>query len=118
MAGRKVLVEYHCEPEGWWAESPDLPGFSAAGATFEEVREQAHAGAEFYLEEPVEVEDRVPIELGAQQNTAPTSHIDVTATVAGSFTHIVASVVRVVDSTMRPAVPTTGKTIEPDSIPA
>ncbi len=118
MAGRRVLIEYHCEPEGWWAESPDLPGFSAAGATFEEVREQAHAGAEFYLQEPVEVEDRVPVDLGAQQNTAPTSHVGVSATVAGNFTQIVASVVRVADSAVRPVVPTTGKTIEPDSVPA
>lgn len=118
MAGRRVLMEYHCEPEGWWAESPDLPGFSAAGATFQEVREQAHAGAEFYLEEPVEVEDRVPIELGAQQNTAPTSHVGVSATVAGNLTQVVASVVRIADSAVRPAVPTTGKTIEPNSVPA
>ena len=44
---RKVLMEYHCEPEGWWAKSPDLPGFTAAGATFAEVRELAHSGAEF-----------------------------------------------------------------------
>jgi predicted RNase H-like HicB family nuclease len=60
MGRRKVLMEYHSEPEGWWAESPELPGFTAAGATFAEVREQAHSGAEFYLQEPVEVEDRVP----------------------------------------------------------
>jgi predicted RNase H-like HicB family nuclease len=40
--------------------SPDLPGFTAAGATFAEVRELAHSGAEFYFEEPVEVEDREP----------------------------------------------------------
>ncbi len=118
MAGRRVLMEYHCEPEGWWAESPDLPGFSAAGATFEEVREQAHAGAEFYLEEPAEVEDRVPIELGAQQNTAPTTHVGVSATVAGNLIQIVASVVRVVDPPVRSVVPTTGKTIGPDGVPA
>jgi predicted RNase H-like HicB family nuclease len=60
MGRRKVLMEYHCEPEGWWTKSPDLPGFTAAGATFAEVRELAHSGAEFYLREPVEVEDRIP----------------------------------------------------------
>jgi predicted RNase H-like HicB family nuclease len=49
---------YHHEPEGWWARSADLPGFTAAGATFDEVRELAHSGVEFYLERPVEVEDR------------------------------------------------------------
>jgi len=56
----KVVMDYHREPEGWWAESSDLPGFLAAGATFAEVRELAHSGAEFYLERPVEVEDHLP----------------------------------------------------------
>lgn len=56
----KVVMVYHHEPEGWWARSDDLPGFTAAGATFDEVRELAHSGAEFYLERPVEVEDRLP----------------------------------------------------------
>jgi predicted RNase H-like HicB family nuclease len=56
----KVVMEYFQEPEGWWARSADLPGFTAAGATFAEVQELAHSGAEFYLERPVEVEDRLP----------------------------------------------------------
>jgi predicted RNase H-like HicB family nuclease len=60
----KVVMEYHREPEGWWAKSADLPGFLAAGASFDEVRELAHSGAEFYLERPVEVEDRLPGSVG------------------------------------------------------
>ena len=56
----KVVMDYHHEPEGWWADSDDLPGFTAVGATYLEVRELAHSGAEFYLERPVEVEDRPP----------------------------------------------------------
>jgi predicted RNase H-like HicB family nuclease len=56
----KVVMHYHHEPEGWWANSDDLPGFTAAGATFDEVRDLAHSGAGFYLERPVEVEDRPP----------------------------------------------------------
>jgi predicted RNase H-like HicB family nuclease len=56
----RVVMDYHHEPEGWWTDSDDLPGFSAAGATFDEVRELAHSGAELYLERPVEVEDRPP----------------------------------------------------------
>ena len=35
-----------------------------AGATSDEVRELAHSGAEFYLERPVEAEDRLPRSLG------------------------------------------------------
>jgi predicted RNase H-like HicB family nuclease len=55
-----VIMEYHHEPEGWWADSDDLPGFTAVGATLDEVRELAHSGAEFYLQRSVEVEDRLP----------------------------------------------------------
>jgi predicted RNase H-like HicB family nuclease len=61
MTRRKIQMHYHYEPEGWWAESPELPGFSAAGATFEEVREQAHEGAAFFADEPLEIEDRAPV---------------------------------------------------------
>lgn len=61
MTRRKVQMRYHYEPEGWWAESPELPGFSAAGATFEEVCQQAHEGAAFFADEPLEIEDRAPV---------------------------------------------------------
>ncbi len=47
-----VRIRYHNEPEGWWADSPDLPGFSAAGETFTEVRDMAIRGVEFATDEP------------------------------------------------------------------
>ncbi len=50
---RTVTLIYHWEPEGWWADSPDLPGFSAAGATYTDVRHNAIEGAEFAADEPV-----------------------------------------------------------------
>lgn len=37
---------YHREPEGWWAESPDLPGFSAAAPTLLELRDTVQAALE------------------------------------------------------------------------
>jgi predicted RNase H-like HicB family nuclease len=61
MMRRKIQIHYHYEPEGWWAESPELAGFSAAGATFDEAREQAHKGAAFFADEPLEIEDRAPV---------------------------------------------------------
>lgn len=61
MTRRKIQMRYHYEPEGWWAESPELPGFSAAGATFDEVQSQAHEGAAFFADEPLEIEDRAPV---------------------------------------------------------
>lgn len=50
---REVRIRYHYEPEGWWADSPDVPGFSAAGETFMEVREMAISGVEFACDETV-----------------------------------------------------------------
>ncbi len=57
----EIRIHYHREAEGWWADSPDLPGFSAAGDSFTEVREMAIQGVEFATDEPVEVvEERLP----------------------------------------------------------
>ena len=36
-----IAIRYHKELEGWWAESDALPGWTAAGDTLDEVREQA-----------------------------------------------------------------------------
>ena len=32
-----VRVIYHHESDGWWAESPDVEGWSAAGESYAEV---------------------------------------------------------------------------------
>jgi predicted RNase H-like HicB family nuclease len=44
-----VRVLYHQEPQGWWAESPDLDGWSVAGETYDEVRRLAGDGIRFAL---------------------------------------------------------------------
>lgn len=45
---RRVTIEYHIEPDGWWAESPDLPRWTAAAVTYEELRDLVFEGlAEF-----------------------------------------------------------------------
>jgi predicted RNase H-like HicB family nuclease len=47
----------HCrEASGWWAESPDVEGWSAAGATYAEVAKLAEEGIPFALERPVKLE--------------------------------------------------------------
>jgi predicted RNase H-like HicB family nuclease len=38
-----VIVTYHLEPEGFWAEVDALPTFSAAAPTFEELRDRVFA---------------------------------------------------------------------------
>lgn len=55
-----VRVIYHHEADGWWAESPDVEGWSAAGASYAEVVKLAEEGIPFALEQPVELENYVP----------------------------------------------------------
>lgn len=42
-------VIYHRETDGWWAESPDVPGWSAAASGFAELVELAREGIPFAL---------------------------------------------------------------------
>lgn len=44
-----VRVLYHEQPEGWWAESPDIPSWTVAGPSYEEVREPVVDGVSFAL---------------------------------------------------------------------
>jgi predicted RNase H-like HicB family nuclease len=108
MGRRKVWIEYHSEPEGWWAESPDLPGFSAAGDTFPEVHAQAHEGAEFFAEEPLEIEDLVPTTLGPR-NTAAASGLVARVSMATLGGQPVAVIVSFVRGAGVPAVATPGR---------
>lgn len=48
---RIVRMRYHREGGTWWAESPDVAGFTAAGSSLEDARKQAHEGIEFFFEE-------------------------------------------------------------------
>lgn len=44
---KNVRVTYHREDGSWWAESPDLEGFSAAADSLGELRLLVSEGAEF-----------------------------------------------------------------------
>ncbi len=52
-----VIVRYHREPEGWWAESDQATGWSAAGDTFTEVRAMAHEGVRQLVDPDAEIFD-------------------------------------------------------------
>ncbi|SRR6266498_2713116 len=54
---RVVAVRYHQEPEGWWAETADLPNYSAAGATYEEVRDLVFRGLPALLDQPIDIRE-------------------------------------------------------------
>jgi predicted RNase H-like HicB family nuclease len=45
-----IRVIHHVEDGLWWAESPDVPRWLAAGGTFEETRQLAEEGVRFALE--------------------------------------------------------------------
>ena len=56
-----VRVIYHHEPKGWWAESPDVPGWSAAGESYREVRGLVDEGIGIALgADEVRIEHFVP----------------------------------------------------------
>jgi predicted RNase H-like HicB family nuclease len=44
-----IRILYHQEPQGWWAESPDIDGWSVTAETYEEVRQLAEDGVSFAL---------------------------------------------------------------------
>jgi predicted RNase H-like HicB family nuclease len=44
-----IRVLYHEEDQGWWAESPDVEGWTVAGDTYEEVRRLVEDGVTFAL---------------------------------------------------------------------
>ena len=44
-----VRVLYHREPDGWWAESPEIEGWTVAGDSYEEVRQLVDDGVTFAL---------------------------------------------------------------------
>jgi predicted RNase H-like HicB family nuclease len=55
-----VRVIYHHENDGWWAESPDVDGWSAAGDSYGEVVKLAEEGIPFALGHEAKLEHFVP----------------------------------------------------------
>lgn len=57
---KTVRVIYHHEAHGWWAESPDVEGWSATDDSYAEVVKLAEEGIPFAVERPVTLEHYVP----------------------------------------------------------
>jgi predicted RNase H-like HicB family nuclease len=55
-----VRVIYHHEGDSWWAESPDVDGWSAAGDSYAEVAKLAEEGIPFALDRETKLEHYVP----------------------------------------------------------
>lgn len=54
-----MRVIYHHEVEGWWAESPDVDGWTAVGDSYAEVK-LAEEGVPFALGHEAKLEHYVP----------------------------------------------------------
>lgn len=53
MNVRAVRVLYHFEEQVWWAESPDVAGFSAAADSLDDVRQRVRSVLrDLYGDEP------------------------------------------------------------------
>lgn len=59
-AGQPIRILHHPEVDGWWAESPDVAGWSAAGNTYSEVTKLAEEGVPFALGHDAVLEHSVP----------------------------------------------------------
>jgi predicted RNase H-like HicB family nuclease len=57
---RRVTMICHYEREGWWAEVPETPGFSAAADSLADLRRLATAGLAEFNGWPVEVKELLP----------------------------------------------------------
>jgi predicted RNase H-like HicB family nuclease len=55
---KTVRVIHHRAAEGWWSESPDVAGWSAAADSYADVLALAEEGIPFALEEPACLEYR------------------------------------------------------------
>ena|SRR5689334_10925406 len=55
-----VHVIYHHEDDGWWAESPEVDGWSAAGESYAEVAQLAEEGIPFALGRQVTLDHQGP----------------------------------------------------------
>lgn len=47
---KSVKIVYHRDEGAWWADSPDMPGFSAVGDTFDDTRKLALENIPFYFD--------------------------------------------------------------------
>lgn len=63
---QQVTLYYHQEDDGWWADSPDVPGYSAAAASAEDIARMAEAELAAALGTDVELVHLVDIPAGAR----------------------------------------------------
>jgi len=82
-----ISVMYHLDHDAWWAESPDVPGWTVVGETFAEIRDLAVDGACFALEsDDLEIRHMVSRDLvpWLQQTAGGIARVEYTPLQVGS----------------------------------
>ena len=63
-----MRIVYHHEADSWWAESPDVEGWSTAGASFVEVRHLAEESLALAVGRPVRAEHVLDSAIDQNEN--------------------------------------------------
>lgn len=71
---RTVRLKVHWEPEGWWSESEDLPGFTAFADTFYQLLQVATDAAAVEAGEPVSVFVDQPVSMMCDRSRSQTEN--------------------------------------------
>lgn len=76
-----VRVTYHHERDSWWAESPDVPGYTAVADTLEDLRSSVRDGLPFHLDvEAVEIVETLPAVLTVRSSYGTLTVVNGTGT--------------------------------------
>lgn len=67
---RRVRIIYHTEPEGTWAESPDVPGYTATERDLNTLRASITDGLALFLDVPSDQIVIVEESLAARSDSA------------------------------------------------
>jgi predicted RNase H-like HicB family nuclease len=73
---KTARVYYHHDPDGWSAFSPDVPGYTGFGETYEEVRDEMQTGLPWFAEEPEMVLAHI-VATQAEWESPPTSAVQI-----------------------------------------
>src|SRR5260221_7960576 len=73
---RLITVLYHLDGNAWWADSPELPGWTCVAETLEETRVLATEGAREFAGEDIIVSEFIP--EGHASTSADPAIVDLT----------------------------------------
>ena len=91
METENLVVEYHEDGGSWWADSPMIPGFLAAGDTLSEVRDQVRGGLEFFIQDVPPIIEVIPPQITAESSQWA-ALVSLASTTRGTLQRLVANI--------------------------